>query len=502
MSRLSAAAASASRNRRHPSRCRRLACALAVALWGAAVPAQAQTPALPSPAARTVASPAGEVLCAVQLPAAHAAGQWRPLAVFVVGDGDGEALAAAAAGPAQALAAAGFVVAAVPAGDGARGRDGVLLAQLRREFRVEQGGMHAVVAAAATPALAFVRRNAHEFQTIVRTGATAGIAAAANATWQELSRLPRRRCVDAGDATPAAFAERLQRLHGERSASGAAGEVARALDDFHDAAATGDEDRYFALLPADAVFLGTDGTERWTGAEFRAFALPYFQRPSAWTYVAIARAVDVAPGGEVAWFDEALDNASYGECRGSGVLVRRDGRWVLRQYNLTIPVPNDLADGVVRRIRAFQGGLPLARTTVVLVRHAEKVDQSTDAALSEAGRERAKELARAIGELPVTAVFTSQFARTKDTVAPLCAGKGLTAQALDAKDTAALAAAVRACAGGTVVVCGHSNSLPQLAAALGVAEPLAFGEGEFDALHVVGLDATDGAGLLTLRYGR
>ncbi|MFO0475910.1 MAG: histidine phosphatase family protein, partial [Alphaproteobacteria bacterium] len=134
--------------------------------------------------------------------------------------------------------------------------------------------------------------------------------------------------------------------------------------------------------------------------------------------------------------------------------------------------------------------------------HAEKVDQSTDAALSEAGRERAKELARAIGELPVTAVFTSQFARTKDTVAPLCAAKGIPPQAIDAKDTAALAAAVRACAGGTVVVCGHSNSLPQLAAALGVAEPLAFGEGEFDALHVVGLDATDGAGLLTLRYGR
>jgi broad specificity phosphatase PhoE len=156
----------------------------------------------------------------------------------------------------------------------------------------------------------------------------------------------------------------------------------------------------------------------------------------------------------------------------------------------------------VRRIRAFQGGLPLARTTVVLVRHAEKVDQSTDAALSEAGRERAKELARTIGELPVTAVFTSQFSRTKDTVAPLCAGKGLTAQALDAKDTAALAAAVRACAGGTVVVCGHSNSLPQLAAALGVAEPLAFGESEFDALHVVALDPTEGTSLMTLRYGR
>jgi phosphohistidine phosphatase SixA/ketosteroid isomerase-like protein len=314
--------------------------------------------------------------------------------------------------------------------------------------------------------------------------------------------LPGRRVVDLADAAPAALAERLQALHGERSLPGAAGDVARALDDFHDAAANADEDRYFALLPDDAVFLGTDGTERWTGAAFRRFAMPYFQRASAWTYVTIARAVEVAQGGDVAWFDEALDNASYGECRGSGVLVRRDGRWVLRQYNLTILVPNDLAAGVVKRIRALQGGLPLARTTVVLVRHAEKVDQSTDAALSEAGHARAKDLARALADLPVTAVFASQFARTKDTVAPLCATKGLTAQAIDAKDLDALAAAVRACAGGTVVVCGHSNTLPQLATALGVAEPLAFGEGEHDALHVVVVDPAEGAGLWTLRYGR
>lgn len=478
-----------------------LPCLLAVVVVAlAAAFARAQAPTLPPPTARVVATPAGEVACAVQLPADHAPAQWRPLALLVVGDAS--ALAVAGAPPAQALAAAGFVVVVVPPGDGARGRDGVLLAALRRDFRIEQGGMHAVVAAEAAAALAFVRANAHEFQTIARTGAIEGRNAEAGAAWRALKRLPGRRCVDLGDDGPAALAARLQRLHAERSLPGAAGEVARALDDFHDAAANGDEDRYFALLPDDAVFLGTDGAERWTGAAFRGFALPYFQRASAWTYVAIARAVELAPGGDVAWFDEALDNASYGECRGSGVLVRRDGRWVLRQYNLTIPVPNDLAAGVVKRIRALQGGMPLARTTVVLVRHAEKVDQSADAALSDEGHARAKALARTLADLPVTAVFTSEFARTKDTVAPMCAVRGLTAQAIAAKDVTALAAAVRACAGGTVVVCGHSNTLPQLAAALGVAEPLAFGEGEYDALHVVALDPADGATLCTFRYGR
>ncbi|MCK5940917.1 MAG: nuclear transport factor 2 family protein [Planctomycetes bacterium] len=64
----------------------------------------------------------------------------------------------------------------------------------------------------------------------------------------------------------------------------------------------------------------------------------------------------VAEGGQLAWFDEVLDNASYGECRGTGVLVRRDGAWVLQQYNLTVPVPNDLMADVARQIRAHVDG--------------------------------------------------------------------------------------------------------------------------------------------------
>ena len=101
------------------------------------------------------------------------------------------------------------------------------------------------------------------------------------------------------------------------------------------------------------MFLGTDATERWTLEEFRAFAMPYFQRPSAWTYVPQVRHVQLAPGGDVAWFDESLGHARLGECRGTGVLVRRGGRWVLQQYNLTVPVPNDLMAGVAQQIRTF-----------------------------------------------------------------------------------------------------------------------------------------------------
>jgi ketosteroid isomerase-like protein len=132
--------------------------------------------------------------------------------------------------------------------------------------------------------------------------------------------------------------------------------IARVLDDFHDAASKADGARYFALLSPDAVFLGTDAGERWTKEEFRAFAEPYFSRGKGWTYVAKERHIDLAPGNAVAWFDEKLTNAKYGDCRGTGVLRQIDGDWRIAQYNLTVPIPNDLAEKVVGMIREHQAG--------------------------------------------------------------------------------------------------------------------------------------------------
>ena len=128
------------------------------------------------------------------------------------------------------------------------------------------------------------------------------------------------------------------------------------LDDFHAAAAAADEERYFGHLAPGAVFLGTDGSERWTKEEFRAFVHPYFARGQGWTYRATRRHVTVAADGRTAWFDEVLDNASYGECRGSGALQLYDGVWMIEQYNLTIPIPNQLAKDFVARIREQAAG--------------------------------------------------------------------------------------------------------------------------------------------------
>jgi ketosteroid isomerase-like protein len=128
--------------------------------------------------------------------------------------------------------------------------------------------------------------------------------------------------------------------------------IERVLNDFHDAASNADFDRYFSHWTTDSVFLGTDATERWTGDEFREFARPHFEKGKGWTYLPRDRKVTML-GDDAAMFDELLHSDKLGTCRGSGVLRRVDGSWKIMQYNLSIPVPNDLADRLSRMIREF-----------------------------------------------------------------------------------------------------------------------------------------------------
>jgi hypothetical protein len=125
------------------------------------------------------------------------------------------------------------------------------------------------------------------------------------------------------------------------------------LDAFHAAAAEADLDGYFDLLAADARFLGTDATERWTRSEFHAYALERgaFDEAPAWVYAPSARDVALGPAKNVAWFDEILTHERYGTLRGSGVLTRTLGaNWKIAQYNLTFLVPNEKAAAVVEAI--------------------------------------------------------------------------------------------------------------------------------------------------------
>ncbi|UJR81175.1 Protein with SnoaL 3 domain, NTF 2 superfamily [Sandaracinus amylolyticus] len=112
------------------------------------------------------------------------------------------------------------------------------------------------------------------------------------------------------------------------------------MDDWHDAAASSDEARYFGHLTEDAIFLGTDATERWNPQQFRDYAHPAFEAGRGWRMRSVRR--DVIVRGDVAWLDEDLETVNLGPARGSAVLLRsEDGVWRIAHYDLAITVPNE-----------------------------------------------------------------------------------------------------------------------------------------------------------------
>ena len=129
--------------------------------------------------------------------------------------------------------------------------------------------------------------------------------------------------------------------------------VAAALDAFHAAAAGADQPAYFDLMTENVVFLGTDASERWQGQAFRDFVSQYFPRGQGWTYTPTERPIDLSPDGSWAIFDELLSNEKLGQCRGSGVLVLEGGAWKVAQYNLSVPVPNEIVLDVAEQIRGM-----------------------------------------------------------------------------------------------------------------------------------------------------
>jgi len=136
-----------------------------------------------------------------------------------------------------------------------------------------------------------------------------------------------------------------------RPAAVPSSDIGGVLDAMHAAASRGDEARYFDLFAENGVFLGTDGKERWTVPELRAYARPIFARGSGWSFRSVRRSIDAH--GDVAWFDEDLATPNLGPARGSGVLVKdRAGRWKIAQYNLSVPIPNERFKAVKALIEA------------------------------------------------------------------------------------------------------------------------------------------------------
>lgn len=126
--------------------------------------------------------------------------------------------------------------------------------------------------------------------------------------------------------------------------------VSITLSAFHEAASKADWNTYFGLMSDDAIFLGTDASERWDKATFKGYA----DKTDGWTYALKERNINLTPDGKSAWFDEILHNEKYGTSRGTGILIRTDSGWKISQYHLTFPIPNDLAAGITLQIQTFE----------------------------------------------------------------------------------------------------------------------------------------------------
>lgn len=150
-----------------------------------------------------------------------------------------------------------------------------------------------------------------------------------------------------------------------------------------------------------------------------------------------------------------------------------------------------------------------AQQTVIFVRHAERADGGAsmqpaapnsppaDPSLSAAGVARAARLATMLADAGIKGIYTSEFKRTKETAAPLASKLGLQAEVVASKDYAALVARIKgAHARDTVLIVGHSNTIPEALKAFG-GPALTIADDEYTGIYIF----TPSTGAITvIRY--
>lgn len=128
---------------------------------------------------------------------------------------------------------------------------------------------------------------------------------------------------------------------------------------------------------------------------------------------------------------------------------------------------------------AFAAAAPAAaQGAVYVMRHLNTPAGQADPDLLPEGRRAAEALAGWFHAERPTAIYVTDYKRTRETVAPLAARLGLTPIVYDPRDTPGLVARIRA-EHGPVLVVGHSNTVPEIVAALGGTPPPALGHDDF-----------------------
>jgi len=152
--------------------------------------------------------------------------------------------------------------------------------------------------------------------------------------------------------------------------------------------------------------------------------------------------------------------------------------------------------------------------TVFLIRHAEREQEpKQDPPLSKDGVARSTALARLLANAGIKAILTSQYTRTKQTAEPLATKLGLTItpfnlkinpsnpKQIAAESTAEVTNKILERSGESVLVIGHSNSIPDVIKMLGGDVVPAIDEQKFDDLFIVTVYAKGKAKVIQLKYG-
>jgi broad specificity phosphatase PhoE len=135
---------------------------------------------------------------------------------------------------------------------------------------------------------------------------------------------------------------------------------------------------------------------------------------------------------------------------------------------------------------------------VILVRHADPAAGGADPSLSPAGVHRAGVLAKMLADAGITAIFTSELRRTKETAKPLASLLNIVPVVI-ANDATAAANQIKA-AGKRVLVVGHSNTVPEFIHALAGPANVVINPIEFDRLFVLEMPAHGADSLISIRY--
>lgn len=146
-----------------------------------------------------------------------------------------------------------------------------------------------------------------------------------------------------------------------------------------------------------------------------------------------------------------------------------------------------------------------ADTLVIVVRHAEKADNDPrDPDLSAAGQLRAVKLAQVMAGSPPAAVYATPFRRTRQTAMPTAEASGVGVTSIDAPaeqhGDLLRERILRDHRGQTVLVVGHSNTVPQIVATLAGRDAPAMADDEYDRFSLVVLPEQGEPCLLVSRY--